>query len=386
MSFENAQEIQEYILTEGLPEFLTFKCERRSKSLYLPQIDMTITPEVQQIQNNNVGIGFNCYLGDKDKPLFEYSAGLAGDIKSAVGISLTTFLMTFMNGIDSMYNKIMPREFTSEFAGREHKWNAYLSNVAGMGKKEDDSDIDVATFYWDILKDEIIKRLGNQKLVYVKVYAAKYPQETVGEVRIDNVAIPELGKIVEQHAAKWNTSFASDKQFFFIEQDESTILPDPYEGTGGRAQIRSKMVDYLILFEGATTREKYSRLVDDAADRIGDRTLAQEFFSFLPEIAAMHALGGRLKFSDMAEFNFADDTTKRVYLSQLSDYTKIDLCLGDILSKGDFGDETDKVWKDLLGMSSVCNMVEKVKQGGSRLEDLSPVKMIFNVSEGFELR
>ena len=100
----------------------------------------------------------------------------------------------------------------------------------------------------------------------------------------------------------------------------------------------------------------------------------------------MHALGGRLKFSDMAEFNFADDTTKRVYLSQLSDYTKIDLCLGDILSKGDFGDETDNVWKDLLGMSSVCNMVEKVKQGGSRLEDLSPVKMVFNVSEGFELR
>ena len=46
---------------------------------------------------------------------------------------------------------------------------AYCGEIVRIGDQIDDSDIGNIDRYWDLLKSEIVKRLGNQKMVYVRL-------------------------------------------------------------------------------------------------------------------------------------------------------------------------------------------------------------------------
>lgn len=187
IDFTNPDEVAEFILTEGIPGGIAFKSERRDDSLYIPEIDMVLTPVVHQLQDKSAGIAFYMQSDKYDKQLFEYSMGMGGDGRNAVGMALASFLFSFMEGFHKMIAKEEPTEIKTEFAGKTHEWNVYLSNVTGMGLKEKTEENASAYAYWELLKDEIMKRLGNQRLALVKVYASKSPKDVICEVRIDDV-------------------------------------------------------------------------------------------------------------------------------------------------------------------------------------------------------
>lgn len=384
--FSNTDEIREFLLQESIPDGLCLKTERRGNSLYIPSLDTTITPGVHQPQGMTIGIDFHLYSNIWDKQIYEYCGAGAKELRTAVSMASSMFLFCFMNGYKRICNNDAQLSLTTEFAGKRHNWNVVLSDITSLGQKERDN-VDSASLYWEPLKEGIIRRLGNQRLVYVKVYAAKFPEETIGEVRFDDVEIPELSSIVKSMAEQWEeTQFSSDKQFFFIAQDPDTVIPSAYDGKEGFQKMRSLVVEYLKLFEGATTQDLYDRLYDDAAFLLGDPTLAAECFSFLPEIAATHALGNKISVSDKIEIAFADGSVQEVYVSQLTDYPKLDTCLGDIIRHGDFGEETNNLWKDLVGCSSICSVLNKAMNSGSKMENLRLTNMIYNVGDGFEIR
>ena len=141
-----------------------------------------------------------------------------------------------MNGENS-------EELVSEFAGEKHNWHAYKSDIVGMGNNPEGDDIDE---FWNLLRDGIIRRLGNQKFVYVKVYAAKNGDSITGECRINDIQSRELSNIVSEIAGKWDTTdFSSKKQFFFITQDEETYLEYPYS----EEELEDATVKAVSLFE-----------------------------------------------------------------------------------------------------------------------------------------
>lgn len=384
--FSNQDEIREFLLQESIPDGLCLETERRGNNLYIPSLDTTISIGVHQPQGTTIGIDFYLYSNIWDKQMYEYCGAGARDLKTAVSMSSSMFLFCFMNGYKRICNNDFQISLSTEFAGKKHNWNVVVSDLVSLGQSVR-PDADSASIYWEPLKDGIIKRLGNQKLVYVKVYAAKFPEETIGEVRLDDVEIPELSAIVRDMAEQWGeTLFSSDKQFFFISQDSDTVVPSLYDGKEGFQKMRSLVVEYLKLFEGATTPDLYDRLCDDAEFLLGDITLASECFNFLPEIAAIHALGDRISVTDKIEIHFADGNVNEVYISQLTDYQKLDTCLGDIIRRRDFGDETDNIWKDLIGCSSICSALNNAMNSGSKMENLRLTNMIFNVRDGFEIR
>ena len=220
--FTNIQEVQEYLFTKGIPQYLSFKSERQGNILYLPEIEMSLQPIVNQLNEYSVVIEYSMYSKKLDKHFREVSTGMGQDVRTAVVMSTVSFLFSFMEGLGHVYRKINPIKINTDFEGNKHVWNVYLSNITGMGHIKNDKTS--TNFYWNLLEDEIKKRLDNQKMVYVKVYVAKYPGEVIGEVRFDDEPIPELGKIVEKLAEKWETNdFVTQKQFFFIEQIPETI-------------------------------------------------------------------------------------------------------------------------------------------------------------------
>ena len=380
------EDVLEFILNGGIIEVPPYKSERRGDSLYIPKYGLYLTPSISQISEHDVGIEFNMYVEKFDKYLYEYAAGMGKNLNSAVGMAISSFLISFISTFELMHSKKEPRVITSEFAGNKHKWDVFLGSIVCMGETGNSGESESAAVYWSVLEDEIKKRLGNQKMVYVKVYAAKQVGSIIGEVRFDDVAIPELGEKVRKIAENWDVKqFRSEKQFFFIEQDASTTIPGQYDGAEGRKKMRNNVLEYLKLYEKATTRELYESLVNDSSNLIGDRVLANECFSLIPEMAALCALDGNIEFSDELQFGFPDGKTVKVYASQLSDYAMLDYCFTNIISDGDFGEETRGIWQDLVRSSVLYRALARAQANGvNEMPNLS--KLVLNVDENFVLR
>lgn len=382
VDFKTPEDVREFILDEGI----IYKSERQGDSLYIPNFDLLLTPNIEQMSNTGIGIEFNMYIKKLDKYLYEYSSGMGGDITTAVGMSMSSFLISFMNTFEIMYNKCNPINITTEFAGNEHNWDVYLGNVTGMGTPGEDGKGSSATYYWDIIKDDIIKRLGNQKMVYVKIYAARLPENSIGEVRFDDVAIPELSEQVRKLAEKWNVEqFGSEKQFIFIEQNPATITPSQYDGPEGRKKMRDFVLEYLRMFENTTTEEQYDNLVKDFGNKIGDKVLANECFGFLPEIATICALGDRIVVSDQITICLPDKKKINTYSTQLFDYPMMENCLMDIIRSGELGEKTKSVWQGLIGTSALIRLFNKKQEAGDKI---SPklTTLLYNFDSNFELR
>ena len=113
--------------------------------------------------------------------------------------------------------------------------------------------------------------------------------------------------------------------------------------------------------------------------------LANECFSLIPEMAALCALDGNIEFSDELQFGFPDGKTVKVYASQLSDYAMLDYCFTNIISNGDFGEETRGIWQDLVRSSVLYRALARAQANGvNEMPNLS--KLVLNVDENFVLR
>jgi len=382
------EEILEYVLEKALPSGLTYKTERRENQLYLPEIDVTITPRVAQVHENNVGLEFYTHIGKYDRTIYEWCTGWGTDVFISAGSATASFCFALMFGLRKMLSGEDPENFTTEFAGKRHEWKAYRGDMVTMGDPGEWAKKLDADGYWDVLKEEIKKRLGNQRMVYVKVFAARYPDGIVGECRIDDVAIPELGrKVADLLQQSPSDKTFTNKQFFFIVQNEETVIPSPFDGPAGRDQLEKIVVDYLKLFRQSKTEELYSRLSEEAEKITGDPVLANECVFFLPEICAIHALidkfDGQYEVSDRVIFNM-EDGPHAVYVSQLMDYDRLDQCICGILQKGLFGDQTKDLYYELLGCSSITKLLAEVKK--KEVREPKPFTIYYNMGKGFALR
>ena len=381
-------EILEYVLEKALPSGLTYKSERREDRLYLPQVDITITPRVAEVHKTNVGMEFFVHIGKYDRTIYEWCTGWGKDVFVSTASATASFCFALMFALRKMCSSEDPEIFTTEFAGKCHEWKAYRGEVVTMGDPGERAKKQDATRYWDVLKEEIKNRLGNQKMVYVKVFAARYPDGIVGECRIDDVAIPELGrKVAELMKQSPADKVFTDKQFFFIEQNEKTVIPSPYDGPSGREKLEKMVVEYLKLFRKSKTEELYSRLPEEAEKITGDPILANECVFFLPEICAIHAMikkfQDKYEVSDRVIFNM-EDGPHAVYVSQLMDYDMLDQCICNILQKQLFGEETRDLYFELLGCSSITKLIAEVQKKDIR--DPKPFTVYYNMGKGFALR
>ncbi|MBS4784785.1 MAG: hypothetical protein KH009_01600 [Clostridiales bacterium] len=227
----NEQLALDYLLRCDLHGSLMTPDVLENGRICLPEWRLTLRPEVEQLQPNAVSLNFYLSSPDWDDPLFECSVALGADTHQALGLASGSFRFSFLQGIARMAAGEEPHEeLDTTFAGAPHHWSVYLSNVVGLGNSP---QLEGPQVYWNALRDGILRRLGNQKLCYVKVYGAKVNGEVTGECRIDDVKSEELSAVVAKLVESWEVEdFASHKMFFFLRQREDTILPNPYSGTG----------------------------------------------------------------------------------------------------------------------------------------------------------
>ncbi|MBR1735412.1 MAG: hypothetical protein IJ736_00140, partial [Firmicutes bacterium] len=197
----------------------------------------------------------------------------------------------------------------------EHRWNVYISSIVGMGTGKRENNTENSTlFYWDLLKDDLIKRLGDQKVCAVKIYAAKNGSDITTECRIDDEVSRRLSKRIADGIRNWKTDgFASEKQYIFIEQADETFIPQVYKKAESNAEFKAKVKTCMEMYLNATDEEKFRALPDEMIKAIGDTTLALECYCLLPEVLAMQEMDGIVDFEEYFDLYIGDKKPIKVY-------------------------------------------------------------------------
>lgn len=371
-------------ILDTIKEGLKVDCEIRNDYLFIPKWQMAIKPEIDQLDDRMAVLNFHIFCPEWDEPLFECCAACSKDSNTAIGMALGSFVFCFLQGIIAMQDDDSPEKLKSHFTGLSHRWRVYKTDCVGMGENTGDPQ------FWEMLKPHIEKRLGNQRLCYVKVFASKAigreDQQITGEVRINDVPSPELSKMVEQAAAKWNVEqFSSQKQFFFLKQELETTRPNLYSGAEQRFKFAENVKIALGLIAECNSQDEYDALYGSLAEKFGDITLTEEILSFLPEMAAENAFS-QMQCSEQIKIAVDGKEPVECFKSQLADYFPLQKTLFSLLGSGEFGDKTDEIYRKLIGCSAIWNVVRQMEEKGSQLEGCKLTSLVFNTSKHFEIR
>lgn len=373
-----------YLLHEVLHGNFAVKDIVEENHIYLPDWELTITPVVAELTNEKAVLNFYLYSPHFKKQIHETCASVGEDPKQAMGMAIASFLFSCMSGITKLFQKELAIPLETEFAGNSHHFNVYISDILEMGESSKVEDIHT---YWELLKDDIKKRLGNQHFCYVKIYCSKLNDHVTCECRINDIVSDELSAKLTKQTEAWNVeNFASLKQFFFIEQHPDTIQPYPYWGEQGEKEFIRKVITAVKLFHTSDTQEAFDTLQERLVNELGDTTLAAECRLFLPEICAEYAFGEQMQFSETLDFLFADGTKHSFYKHQLADYYALSDTLFTAFQQNIFGDETDLIYRELIGCSAIYNVIQQAKEKGSELSNCRLTGLLFQVDENFKIR
>ena len=373
----------QYLLHVSLHNMFSVEDVVEEDHIYLPAWEAVLRPEIAQMDERGIVLHFYLDVPKWGKSFFECCGGMGNTPKTSLGMAVGSFLFSFMQGLNQMESGEEMDTVTTEFAGKIHKFSVFGSNIVGMGNQPG-ADYDV---YWNILKEEIVKRLGNQKICFVKIYGAKMGDDITGECRIDDIKSEELSQMVARSVSEWDIEgFASQKQFFFIRQAEETTLPNPYLGHEGEQLLKERVITAAKIFRDCQSEEDYDTMSARMAEALGDATLAAECEMFLPEMCAENAFQ-ESTYSETVDIQWQNGSgCKTVYKNQLADYYPIWNMLFSAFSEGVFGEDTNELYRKYIEYSSIGHALSQALEKESELSDIRLSALIFSATDDFILR
>ncbi|MCH5361508.1 hypothetical protein KD923_15120 [Escherichia fergusonii] len=360
--------------------------EVQDKTLHFPDWNITVIPEVQRAQETSVYFSFQITSPEWDQPLYERSMGLGENQEKATGMALGGFVFGIMDVIKQMMKDrghvcggctcdICQGMLESEFVGHKHRWRVYESNIVTTN-----GAVEKSRSYWEMIAPEIAKRLGNQKMCYVKIFGCKFDGNITGECRINDIAIPEISKIVADYVSTWpDDKFLSQKQFFILTQDEETILPYPHT-TKDIAKLTKKAIS--VFTECQKDDETWEQYDVRMEEQIGDKDLAQELALFLPEICA-ERLFPKINSNEKVLFTSSEKEIE-IYKTQIASYYPIVEAVYAEFEKNNISKETLGAY---VAMSATYSAIKNIPDNDSDIEnDEMSLTLTFNTDDTYQLR
>ena len=177
--------------------------------------------------------------------------------------------------------------------------------------------------------------------------------------------------------AGWNVSdYCTQKQFFFLVQDDETCHPYPYT----QEQITDKVRTALSVFEKLLQDEDgYDRCSEELAKALGDPHLAAEMFSFLPELCA-HWEFPALQPSDQLSISF-DGEIHQYNVSQISAFYMLMNSLEKLITSGELSRE---LFIKLVMISAAWGVVCSAKEQGEDItQSGGQIHTVYSFPDGY---
>ena len=367
-----------YYLIENIKEMIREESEIRDNTLFIPEYSLSIRPQITKSDSNMAVINYYLYSENWDREIFECSASMGENRKQALSLAEQGFIFGIMSGIKYMMKDEFFKEIKTEFNG-SHSWKMYSSDIVAMGDVPETIN---PSEIWGIIENEIPKYLGNQKISYIKVFAAKNKDDITGECRINDEPIKELGELIVQYISKWNTeNFGLKKQFFFAVQDDKTYIPYPYT----EEQIEKFVLETADMFEKVETEKDLDYMLQNFGDKIGDYDLAEELMGFIPEICAERAFPN-INYPEKVIIYMGEDKKLEVNKSQITSYYMIKKAVNHMI---DHGHIMKELYHKFISISSaynvICQALEKDKVDLTK-EEGAVISTAYGFSETYKIR
>ena len=309
-----------------------------------------------------------------DEPVVECCAGAGQDPDQAIGAAAASFLFGMMAAVITLMRGESVLQLTSEFGGKERKWNCIQSEIVGMGQPlSGDHRLD----FWNALKSELPRVLGSRKITFIKIYGARQADGSVtAECRVNDVVCRFLSEALARIVEKWdNTQFVSRKQIFILEQDPEHSAVFPYT----KQQITEATIKAMRLFQACDTAEKLGRYGQILSKDLNDPSLAELFRFFLPEICAENAFSELIVDEQLTLY--CKNQVIPVTLFQLTAYA----WMKEAVYAGFGSEEFDNdLFRQLIGLSSLYSLVCQLKQDKADLNGQTAA-LQFHASDTFQL-
>ena len=345
----------------------------------IPSWNMRIYPELTELEKDSVIVTFNVECPDWDRDFVEISAAKGKNTAAALNVACTSFVMSAMNTIALMKKKANAVKLESDFAGKKHSWSVYRGNLLAGGEAQSINSFD---YYWSMLKDELAKRLGNQKMAYVKVYVSKTGDNVRGEVRINDIRVESLSHKVRKAASEWQFSgYGVHRQFFILMQDEETLEPFPYD----QETLEDFTRETVRLYNEVRSMEAAKALPGKLLELCGgDATLAKELQLYVP-IAASEFFYKNLAYPETLTFDL-DGQQAVVFRTQMASFYTIQKHLYWALQNKVFGKETQSIYHHLVSASPLFQFINKQEKEGHPVPDGMGMNLTISVDKDFQLR
>ncbi len=282
--------------------------------------------------------------------------------------------------VDSVLSALLPvlrgegeRTPPVELWGQTHRFKANVSGVLLINAQEPPGGWDL----WSRMEQAVLNCLGTQKVYWVKLYLAHIDGgDTSCEVRINGWVVPELTETLVQIARDWpldGMPMKSAKQYIVLVQDSDTCSVCPYTWD----QVKDLTRQAIRLFEGGT---EYDSIPEELEHRSPDPSLAEDVFSFLPELMAQ-VVWSQVKVTSQFSINREGHDQSLVWFTQCRAWAPVYSAIMDHFQE-------DKPSKDqilsIAGTSAMLHGLNNAVNGGSKIEDLV-MSRAFMVSENYQL-
>jgi len=308
--------------------------------LYFEQRNIHVRPVVAELDGYLATAHFHVTSPAWDRNVFESASAYGEAALEKIVSEFSTGFFRALGGVESE----PVSQVTTSFLRGSHEWLVYASDVMQSNLLNSNPGTTIADeSYWRILSNELPKRLGNQKIVYVKIFLSRQMGELVAEVRFNNSMNLMLRDLLWSEA-DWQQiyEFESRKQFLVFVQKEDTRQVYPYVQNDIRERLYVALELFKEYFDGGK-KDDIQEYVAELSRKIDDPLLAEELSVFIPEILAQASTSHPLLvFDDLIKISIRN-MEYAIYASQLSSY---DMIRGSLLM--DIEDIVERFGEDIL--------------------------------------
>lgn len=350
-------------------------CHMVNGAIVVGAWDLTIHVHVDYPSEQQAVAEYTINSPNWEREIFEVCAAAGQTKEHAVFEAQRAFVLGIFQLIKDWCTKQPLQSIQSQLNGVNHDWNVYVSDLLPMG----DNKGMAATDYWEMLKDMLSSRIGNQKFCYIKIYLSKGKGFAIGECRINDVVSNELSDWLKSLTDKWGDEvFTSHKLFFILDQQEETRQSYPYTID----ELEQLTLTAAGLFETMHTRggEWYDEYEAELNKTISDTTLVSSFHKFLPELCAMRAMQD-VRLVEPVSF-YRQGNKEEYYLSQLSDWTNIEYVLEQLIRRRQI---TESMYHVMLSCSSAFSAYQEGQERNLNMEN-SRTAIVFSIEDNFQIR
>ena len=344
------------------------------EGVYIEGINLTIDTRMPYVNGAVVQLMFVLRHKMFQEEIRESVSGVGATFDEAVEEGVKSFVESALAGMMKALNNETGVKVIGKLLDKTHDFKLYKSTTLKQGYKESGESVD----FWQLLGEDILRRIGNKKIYFIKVYVAKTANTVSCECRVNGMVYPNLTKKLNEAVSTWETQQAlySEKQFFVLIQDERTYVPYPLT----QKEVDSYTLNALLLYRACNSEEAYKDLLDKILEICPNKSLATELYSFIPEIFT-EIIFSDVQYSDEILL-IKGEERHHIFRHQLTAYDWIYNVVDRTIRAGYF--EKSQV-DPIIRRSASLNSINDALSKGSQMTNLSMLGIAVPVPIDYEV-